>query len=99
MPTMDTLEGMLQLGRHPGLHPDITPVGSKPPSNSKLEVRHGRAQVAQSGISPQVHTRTKVVVLVQVSHLHYLLLVAYSRLKAIMSLAREYATSAFGWMT
>jgi hypothetical protein len=67
--------------------------------NSKLEVRHGRAQVAQSGISPQVHTRTKVVVLVQVSHLHYLLLVAYSRLKAIMSLAREYATSAFGWMT
>jgi hypothetical protein len=94
---MGMLEGMLQLGRHPNPYPGIALVGSKPPSNNKL--RHGRARVAESRISPQGHTGTRVVVLVQVLHPHSLLLGAHSRLEAIMSSAREYATSTSKWMT
>jgi hypothetical protein len=58
---MVMLEGMLQQGRHPDPHPGIALVGSKPPSNNKLEVRqwqstsnaewdqHARAHWNQSG--------------------------------------------------
>jgi hypothetical protein len=88
--------GYVPAGETSGLFPDITPVGSKPPSNSKLEVWHGRVRAAQSGIRPQGHTGTRVVVLVQVLHPHSLPLIAHSRLEAIMSSAREYETSASG---
>ena len=57
----------------PDPRPDSSPVGTDISRNLKLEVHHGRAVAALSGINPDERTRHRLVVLARAEHPHSLL--------------------------
>ena len=64
---------MHPLLEQPDPRPDSKQVGTDISRNLKLEVHHGRAVAALSGINPDEQTGHMPVVLVRAEHLHSLL--------------------------
>ena len=73
--------------------PDSSPVGTDISRNLKLEVHHGRAVAALSGINPDERTGHRPVVLVRAEHPHSLLPDARFQLEVIVISLWGYTTS------
>ena len=67
------MQDMHPLLEQPDSRPDSSPVGTDISRTPKLEVHHGKAQAAMSGIKPHERTGHTPVVLVRAEHLHSLL--------------------------
>jgi len=67
------MQVMHPLLEQPDSRPDSSPVGTDISRTPKLEVHHGKAQAALSGIKPHERTVHTPVVLVRAEHLHSLL--------------------------
>jgi len=72
---------------------DSSPVGTDISRNLKLEVHHGRAVAALSGINPDERTGHRPVVLVRAERPHSLLPDARFQLEVIVISLRGYTTS------
>src|SRR6185437_4624898 len=77
----------------PDPRPDSSPVGTNISHHLKLEVHHGRAVAALSGINPDERTGHRLVVLVQAERPHSLLPDACFQLEVIVISLRGYTTS------
>jgi len=86
------MQGMHPLVERPDPHPDSSSVGTDMFRNPMLEVHHGKAQVALSGINPHEWTGHTPATPVRAEHLHSLLPDAHFQPEVI-------ATSLRGWMT
>ena len=73
--------------------PDSSPVGTDISRNLKLELHHGRAVAALSGINPDERTGHRPVVLVRAERPHSLLPDARFQLEVIVISLRGYTTS------
>jgi len=77
----------------PDSRPDGSPVGTDISRNLKLEVHHGRAVAALSGINPDERAEHRPVVLVRAECPHSLLPDARFQLEVIVISLRGYTTS------
>jgi len=87
------MQVMHSLLEQPDPRPDSSPVGTDISRNLKLEVHHGRAVAALSGINPDERTGHRPVVLVRAEHPHSLLPDAHLQLEVIVISLRGYMTS------
>ena len=87
------MQGMHPLLEQPDPRLDSSPLGIDISCNLKLEVHHGRAQAALSGINPHERTGRMLVVLVRAEHLHSLLPDAHFQPEDIVTSLRGYTSS------